>query len=79
MLLLAPAAKSNSIVQVTLSTSHSSNVDDPRRLIQTALESDVEIIACTAQSSRLQLHSVVGVRRSTVSNVLHVCTPCTKF
>jgi len=70
MLPLAHVATSNNMAQVTVSTSHSSNVDDPRRLIQTAPEFDVGVIVWTAQSSRLQLRSVVGVRRSIVSNVL---------
>jgi len=69
---LAYVTKSNSIVQVTVSTSHSSNVDDPRRLIQTALEFDVGVIVWTAQSSTLQLRSIIGVSRSTVSSVLRV-------
>jgi len=35
--MLLPASNSNSIVQVTVSTSQSSNVDEPRTLIQTEL------------------------------------------
>ena len=44
MLPLPPVAKSSSIVQLTVSTSHSSNVDEPHRLTQTARESGVEVI-----------------------------------
>jgi len=72
MLLLASAAKSKSIAQLPVSTSHSSNVDEPQRLIQTALEFDVRVIASTAQSSTMKRCSVDGVRRSTVSSVLRV-------
>jgi len=73
MLLLASAAKSKSIVQAAVSTSHSSNVDEPRTLIQTALELDVSVIDSMAQSSTMQRRrSVRGVRRSTVSSVLRV-------